>query len=87
VRFTFYASAQPYAGMDLEEARERLSNPLLDVDIYDGYAYAQVRGGFEPFRYWLRRDPESSGLLMVSYFGFLQTMLCELESVSPIGAQ
>ena len=57
------------------------------VDIYDDYAYAQVLGSFEPFRYWLRRDADSEGLLLVSYFGFVQTMLCELETVTPKGVQ
>ena len=87
VRFTFYAAAQPYDNLDIEDARARFSKPLLDVDIYDDYAYAQVLGSFEPFRYWLRRDADSEGLLLVSYFGFVQTMLCELETVTPKGVQ
>jgi len=57
------------------------------VDIYDDDAYVQVLGSFEPFHYWLRRDADSEGLLLVSYFGFVQTMLCELETVTPKGVQ
>ena len=43
------------------------------------HAYIDYSRGV-PFRYWLRHNPREDKLMMVAYFGYKNTFLCEFES-------
>ena len=77
LRFSFFADAQPYDRLDIQQARFRFSGPILPVSFHDGFAYAHVLGKQFFARYWFRRDPSSRRLLLVSYFGYRTTILCD----------
>ncbi len=77
LRFSFHAPSQPFATLDAREARTRLAGPALPLAFHDGYAYADYQGEQFFSRYWLRRDDGTGNLLMIVYFGFRTTLLCE----------
>lgn len=77
LRFSFFAAANPYAGLDAAAARARLAGSVLPVSLQDGHAYADYEDPNFFARYWLRRDPGSGRVLLVSYFGYRMTILCD----------
>lgn len=77
-RFSFFPPHHPYAQLNVQSARERFSD-VIDLDIYDTFAVAETTDTIAPFRYWLRQDEKTGRLLVVGYFGFKHTILCDLE--------
>jgi hypothetical protein len=77
LRFSFFAAANPYAGLDAAAARLRLADAVLPVALRDGHAYADYADAHFFARYWLRRDAASGRVLLVAYFGHRMTILCE----------
>jgi hypothetical protein len=77
LRFSFFAETQPFDRLDPEQARFRFAGPLLPVSLLDGFAYAQLSGTQFFARYWFRRDPATSHLLLVSYLGYRTTIICD----------
>lgn len=77
MRFSFFAAANPFGRLDPEAARTRLAEAVLPVSLYDGYAYADYADRRFFARYWLRRDPDSGRVLLVSYFGYRTTIICD----------
>ena len=77
-RFSFYQRQHPYAHLNLKAARERFAE-VRELALFDSFAYAEAVDSLRPFRYWLRQDAVTGGLLLVGYFGFSHTMLCALE--------
>ena len=77
-RFSFYQRQHPYVHLNLKAARERFAE-VRELALFDSFAYAEAVDSLKPFRYWLRQEVDTSGLLLVGYFGFSHTMLCALE--------
>jgi hypothetical protein len=77
LRFSFYAAANPFAGLDEAAARARLADGVLPVSLHDGHAYADYADAHFFARYWLRRDAATGRVLLVAYFGYRMTILCE----------
>ena len=77
-RFSFYQQQHPYAQLSVDAARERFSE-FRELALFDSFAYAEASSSLKPFRYWLRQDPDTGGLLLVGYFGYSHTMLCTLD--------
>lgn len=48
------------------------------MSITDSHAYIDYTS-FSPFRYWIRHNSYENKLLMVAYFGFDTTFLCEFD--------
>lgn len=77
-RFSFFPPHHPYAQLTVQRARERFSD-VMDLDIYESFAVAETTDTIAPYRYWFRQDEETGRLLVVGYFGFKHTILCDLE--------
>jgi len=77
-RFSFYQRQHPYAHLSVEAARERFAE-VRELALFDSFAYAEAVDSLKPFRYWLRQEADTGGLLLVGYFGSSHTMLCALE--------
>ena len=77
-RFSFYQRQHPYAQLNVKTARERFAE-VRELSLFDSFAYAEAVNSLKPFRYWLRQDANTGGLLLVGYFGYSHTMLCALE--------
>lgn len=77
-RFSFYQQQHPYAQLSVDAARERFSD-IRELALFDSFAYAEASSTLKPFRYWLRQDAVTGGLLLVGYFGYNHTMLCTLD--------
>ena len=77
-RFSFYRQKHPYAHLNVDTARERFPE-IRKLKIFDSFAYAETADSLKPFRYWLRQDADTGGLLLVGYFGYNHTMLCTLD--------
>ena len=77
LRFSFFAAANPFAGLDAAAARARLADGVLPVALHDGHAYADYADAHFFASYWLRRDPASGRVLLVAYFGYRMTILCD----------
>ena len=78
-RFMFYLKTNPYADMDIEAARGEFQKQF-EVKMFDLFAYAEASDPIAPFRYWFRQEAKTNDLLLVGYFGFGHTILCDLES-------
>ena len=81
-RFSFYQQQHPYAQLSVDAARERFSD-VRELALFDSFAYAEASSSLKPFRYWLRQDSVTGGLLLVGYFGYSHTMLCALDRNLP----
>ena len=77
-RFSFYKQQHPYDQLSVDAARRRFPDPR-HLALFDSFAYAEAVDSLKPFRYWLRQDPATGGLLLVGYFGYSHTMLCVLD--------
>ena len=77
-RFSFYQRQHPYANLNVNAARESFAE-VREIALFDSFAYAEASDSLKPFRYWLRQDADTGGLLLVGYFGYSHTMLCALE--------
>ncbi len=77
-RFSFYKQQHPYADLSVEAARERFPE-RYEVTLLDIFAYAEAVDSMAPFRYWLRQDADTKGLLLVGYFGYSHTILCAMD--------
>ncbi len=80
-KFSFHVKNHPYAHLDVASARRRLSPPYPtnhEVKLSETYASVGAGGAFAPFRYWFRDQAEADGILLVGYFGFAHTILCDL---------
>jgi len=77
-RFSFYQRQHPYANLNVEAARERFAE-VHELALFDSFAYAEADDSLKPFRYWLRQDADTGGLLLIGYFGYSHTMLCALD--------
>ena len=81
-RFSFYRQQHPYARLSVDAARKRFSD-VRELALFDSFAYAEASSSLKPFRYWLRQDAVTGGLLLVGYFGYSHTMLCTLDRNAP----
>ena len=77
-RFSFYQQQHPYARLSVDTARERFPE-IRTLKMFASFAYAEAADSLKPFRYWLRQEAETGGLLLVGYFGYSHTMLCALD--------
>lgn len=77
-RFSFFKKRHPYAGLDLAAAR-RWFTARHHVDLLERYAYSEAEDSRSSYRYWFRQDPDRGSLLVVGYFGFTHTILCDLS--------
>ncbi len=77
-RFSFYQRQHPYAHLNVEAARKRFAE-VRELALFDSFAYAEADDSLKPFRYWLRQDEDTGGLLLIGYFGYSHTMLCALD--------
>lgn len=77
-RFSFYQQQHPYAQLSVDTARERFPD-ARELALFDSFAYAEASSSLKPFRYWLRQEADTGGLLLVGYFGYSHTILCALN--------
>lgn len=78
LRFSFFAEANPFARLvDIDAARRSLDDAVLPVVLHDGHAYADYADAHFFSRYWFRRDPLTGHVVLVSYFGYRMTILCD----------
>jgi len=77
-RFSFFPRHHPYAQLNVQSARERFPD-VINVILHDTFAVAETADTFAPYRYWFRQDAKTGRLLVVGYFGFTHTILCDLE--------
>ena len=77
-RLSFYEQQHPYAHLNVKSARKRFAE-VRELALFDSFAYTEAVNPLKPFRYWLRQDTDTDGLLLVGYFGYTHTMLCALD--------
>lgn len=77
-RFSFFEPLPDYLSWSARDARSKWS-VRQPVQLHDDYAYSDFAESWIPVRYWFRRAPASTDLLLVSYFGFEMTILCDLK--------
>lgn len=77
-RFSFFEHLPDYLSWSARDARRRWTG-RHPVQLRDRYAYADLTESLISVRYWFRRASASTDLLLVSYFGFETTILCDLK--------
>ena len=50
------------------------------MSVSDTHAYIDYSKN-APFRYWIRYNPDEDKMMMVAYFGYIDTFLCEFQPV------
>ncbi len=81
-KFSFHVKEHPYAHLDVPGARKRFALPYPakhEVTLNDSFASVEATNALAPFKYWFREQPEADGILLVGYFGFSHTILCDLR--------
>ncbi len=85
--FSFFAPANPYAGLTLQEARGR---GLVSYDdkhrltLLPGHAEADLNPGKIPiWRYWFRQSPSGETLTLLAHWDVFQRVFCSLTRHHP----
>lgn len=80
-RFSFFTKSNPYADLSRDKARVRfnkLFHPNHELERKRTFAFVSLEDRHVSRRYWFRQDRVSDQLVLVSYFGPLHTILCDL---------
>ena len=80
LRFSFFTPEQPYDELDVIGARAAFGEPALPLTLYDGYAYSDISERSFFSRYWFRHEARTGSILLVSYFGYRTTLLCDASA-------
>lgn len=81
-RFSFFTESNPYARLSSDSARksfDKLFHPSHELEVGRTFAFVALEDGFVSRRYWFRQDGINDNLVVVSYFGPLHTILCDLR--------
>jgi len=81
-RFSFFTKRNPYTHLNVVAARARFTSrsaPAMKLKLRPSHAFTESVSTMQPFRYWLRQPSGGNNLLMVGYFGFVHTILCDLH--------
>ena len=77
-RFGFNLVENTYLTVTEEEANDFFPQ-RFQVKLEDDFAYVDASQPATPFHYWLRQDPDSDGLILISYFGWKNVFFCRME--------